>query len=77
MLPLILSEQTRTCVDQSVIERSFFFFLHTFERMVMILTLGIHYLPAHIQLTTQPFLDFGLLAFPKDIASCPFLGLLS
>ena len=45
--------------------------------MVMILTLGVHYLPAHIQLTTQPFLDFGLLAFPKDIASCPFLGLLS
>ena len=23
------------------------------------------------------FLDFWLLAFPKDIASCPFLGLLS
>ena len=41
-------------MDQSVIERSIFFF-HTFKRVVMILTLGVHYLPAHIQLTTQPF----------------------
>ena len=53
------------------------FFFHTFERMVMILTLGVRCLLAHIQLTRQPFLDFGLLTLPKDIASCPFLGLLS
>lgn len=32
MLPLILSEQTRTCVDQSVIERSIFFFFSHFRK---------------------------------------------
>ena len=77
MLLLILSEQTRrTCVDQSVIERSIFFFSRFRKdgddpNSGCSLSAG-----PHTALKTA-LLDFGLLTLPKDVASCPSLGLLA